>query len=184
MRPEAPSACHRHVFRDRARRRLRWSLRWRGTAPRGRSRGCHWRRPPLPTLQLFLLRQHGRHHHRRRASDALENECHYAFTQQLHRWVGVVRPLPRIERHLTTGWERLSPNAATGSTAAWQQELCDPWLHNVIQWPRTLRFGCPHPIRLCRVDGAGLSGDSGTLGATWGLAAAVCRVGVWPGGLF
>ena len=103
----------------------------------------------------------------------------------------------------------MSPNAATGSKAAWQQELCDPWLYNVIQWPKTLRFGCPHLIRLCRVDGAGLSGlsgtlgttwglaaavcrvdeaglsgDSGTLGATWGLAAAVCRVGVWPGGLF
>ena len=42
----------------------------------------------------------------------------------------------------------MSPNAATGSKAAWQQELCDPWLHNVIQWPKTLRFGCPHPIRL------------------------------------
>ena len=36
----------------------------------------------------------------------------------------------------------------TGSKAAWQQEMCDPWLHNVIQWPKTLRFGCPHPIRL------------------------------------
>ena len=28
------------------------------------------------------------------------------------------------------------------------------------------------------------AGVPGTIGTTWGLAAAACRVGVWPGGLF
>ena len=45
------------------------------------------------------------------------------------------------------------------------------------------------PVMLCSRfrrgrGGRDTQGYSGTLGTTWGLAAAVCRAGVWPGGLF